>query len=70
MSLEKRLEKLEARSGPPGKFVVVGTESQGKTPAERQAEIDAAKDALGPDDTLIVIEYVKGWRRGQFAETY
>ena len=61
-NLNKRLERLEDQAEPPGKVRVVGIGSWEKTPEEREAEIVAARAAMGPNDTLIEVRYVDDWR--------
>jgi len=63
-TIEKRLDALEQRSHGPGETVVVYKNDWRveSTPEQDQTKIAAAQAALGPDDTLLVIEFVDQWR--------
>ena len=59
-NLNRRIERLEDQSGPPGRVRVVGI---GDLDGEcLEADIAAARAEMGPHDTLIEVVYVDAWR--------
>jgi len=59
-TIEKRLSDLEQKAQPPGELHIVGI---GDFDGEHvEADIAAARARLGPNDTLLIVEYLDDWR--------
>jgi len=60
---ERRLEKLELETAPPGRIVVCwGPDDRDWPPEERAADIERAHQTAGTNGTVIVVEYTHDWR--------
>jgi len=62
MTIKTRVEKLEAGSRGPGKHYVITRDYWRRDAEEVDAEEAATRAAMGPDDHVTVLEWVKNWR--------
>lgn len=64
-NLRQRVTELERKTGPAaGTLRVVWMDTWARPAEECEAVLTKAEAETGPNDTLIVIEYVHDWRSG------
>ena len=62
VNLQRRIERIEGQAKSPGEHIIVGAGEWDLSEAELDAKVAAARAAAGPNDTIVVIRYVKDWR--------